>query len=157
MEEMEVAGIAIDNNNMPIIILKNTVGEKVLPIWVGVYEAQSILFALEGIVPPRPLTHDLLKSVIENIGAHVDKIIINALHNNTYFAKVYISFDGSSVEVDARPSDAIALALRTSSPIFVTDPVISTITMPPHPIDDDEVKRFKEELKKLNSKDLSQF
>jgi len=157
MEEMEVTGIAIDNNNMPIIILKNMDGEKVLPIWVGIYEAQAILFALEGIVPPRPLTHDFLKSVIENIGAQVDKIIINALHHNTYFAKVYIHFNGASIEVDARPSDAIALALRTSSPIFVTDPVISTITMPPHPIDEEEVKRFKDNLKGLSSKDLSQF
>lgn len=154
MEEMKVVGIALDNN-IPIIILKNSNGEKVLPIWVGVYEAQAILLALEGVVPPRPLTHDLLKSVIENVGAMVDKIIINALHNNTYFAKVYINFDGSSIAVDARPSDAIALALRTSSPIFVTDPVISTINMPPHPIDDDEVKRFKEELKKLDPKDLT--
>jgi hypothetical protein len=142
---------------MPIIILKNHNGKKVLPIWVGMFEAQAILFALEGIIPPRPLTHDLLKSVIENMGAGVDKIIINALHNNTYFAKVYISFDGASFEVDSRPSDAIALALRTNSPIFVTDPVLSTITMPPHPIGEDEVKKFKDELKNLNISDLSQF
>lgn len=156
MEEMQVVGIAIDNN-VPIIVLKNSEGEKVLPIWVGSYEAQAVLLALEGVVPPRPLTHDLLKSVIENIGGCVDKIIINALHNNTYFAKIYINFDGTSIEIDARPSDAIALALRTSSPIFVTDPVISTLSKPPHPIDDDEVEKFKEELKKLGSKDLPQF
>jgi len=156
MEEMKVTGIAIDNNNMPIIILRSEDGKKVLPIWVGMFEAQAILFALEGVVPPRPLTHDLLKSVIEHMGGEVDKIIINALHENTYFARIHISLDGSSISVDSRPSDAIALALRTSSPIFVTDPVISTITMPPHPIDDEEVKKFKDELKNLNMKDISQ-
>lgn len=156
MEEMKVSGIAIDDNNMPIIVLKNHNGKKVLPIWVGIFEAQAILFALEGVIPPRPLTHDLLKSVIENMGAEVDKIIINALHNNTYFAKVCISLDGNSVDVDARPSDAIALALRTNSPIFVTDPVLSTITMPPHPIGDDEVRKFKKELENLNIDDIFQ-
>lgn len=154
---MSVSGIAIDTNNMPIIVLKNHDGKKVLPIWVGMFEAQAILFALEGVVPPRPLTHDLLKSIIENMGAGVDRIIINALQNNTYFAKVCLSFNGTSVEVDSRPSDAIALALRTGSPIFVTDHVISTITMPPHPIDDDEVKKFKDELKTLSPKDISLF
>lgn len=149
MEEMRVSGIAVDNNNMPIIVLRNHDGKKILPIWVGIFEAQAILFALEGITPPRPLTHDLLKSVIEGIGAGIDKIIINALQDNTYFAKVYIRFNGTSIDVDSRPSDAIALALRTASPIFVTDPVISTVNMPSHPIDDEEVRKFKDALKNL--------
>ncbi|MEW6607323.1 MAG: bifunctional nuclease family protein [bacterium] len=154
IEQMKVVGIAVDNNNMPIIVLKNEDGQKALPIWVGIFEAQAILFALEGILPPRPLTHDLLKSVIETMGGEVDKIVITALCNNTYFAKLFINYGNNLVEVDSRPSDAIALALRTDSPIFVTDHVISTISMPQHPIDDEEMKRFKEELKNLNPKDI---
>lgn len=157
MEKMSVSGIAIDTNNMPIIVLKNHDGKKVLPIWVGMFEAQAILFALEGVVPPRPLTHDLLKSIIEKMGAKVDKIIINTLQNNTYFAMVRLSFNETSIDIDSRPSDAIALALRTDSPIFVADHVISTITMPQHPIDDEEVKKFKDELKTLSTKDISPF
>ncbi|MDI6793748.1 MAG: bifunctional nuclease family protein [bacterium] len=155
MVEMQVAGIALDaKNNMPIIILRDRRGDRVLPIWVGLYEAQAILFALEGISPSRPLTHDLLKSVVENLRSEVVKVVINALRDNTYFAQITLGLNGKSVEVDSRPSDAIALALRTSTPIYVLDPVLNSSVMPTDPIDDNEVRLFKEKLKDLTVSDL---
>ncbi|MDI6704145.1 MAG: bifunctional nuclease family protein [bacterium] len=154
---MNVAGVALDpNTNMPIVILREDGGKKILPIWVGIFEAQSILFALEKVKLPRPFTHDLLKSVIENLGAKVERIVINAIKDDTYFARINLIINGSKVEIDSRPSDAIALALRTSSPIYVHDPVINVATMPPNPIDDEEVKRFKERLKDFKLEDLGQ-
>lgn len=157
MIEMNVAGVALDTKtNMPIIILKEDGGKKILPIWVGIFEAQSILFALEKVELPRPFTHDLLKSVIESLGAKVERIVINAIKDNTYFAKINLIINGNNVEIDSRPSDAIALALRTSSPIYVYDPVINVATMPPNPIDDEEVKRFKERLKDFKLGDFGQ-
>ncbi|MEW5767002.1 MAG: bifunctional nuclease family protein [bacterium] len=155
MIEMNVAGIALDaKSSMPIIILRDVKGNRVIPIWVGLFEAQAILFALEGIKPPRPLTHDLLKSVVENLGSRVAKVVINALRDNTYFAQITFALNGKSVEVDSRPSDAIALALRVSAPIYIHDHVLNTATMPGNPIDDREVKAFKEQLKDLTISDL---
>lgn len=155
MIEMNVAGIALDaRSNMPIIILRDVNGKRVLPIWVGLFEAQSILFALEGIKPPRPLTHDLLKSIVENLGSQVAKVVINALRDNTYFAQITFALNGKSVNVDSRPSDAIALALRVSAPIYIHDYVLNTATMPAKPIDDGEVKAFREKLKNFTISDL---
>jgi hypothetical protein len=154
MVKVEVAGIVLDSKtNMPIIILKDETGKKILPIWVGLFEAQAILFALEGIKPPRPMTHDLLKNVIETLGATVGSVVINALQENTYFAKVNLRCDGKPMEIDSRPSDAIALALRTSSPIYISEPVLNATLMPSHPIDEEEIKRFKEKLKDLKAGD----
>jgi hypothetical protein len=155
MTEMKVAGVALDSKtNMPIVILKDKKGEKILPIWVGLFEAQAILFGLEGIRFPRPFTHDLLKNVIENLGAKVNRIVINALRDNTYFAQISLTVDSSCILVDSRPSDAIALALRTSSPIYVSEPVLNAATMPQRPIDEEEVAKFREKLKDLKPEDL---
>jgi len=155
MIEVKVAGIAMDSSNMPIIILKDEQGKRVLPIWVGLFEAQAILFALEGIISPRPLTHDLLKTIIETVGVSVHGIVINAIQDNTYFAKIELQVNGHLEEIDSRPSDAIALALRTAAPIYVSDPVLSMATMPQTPIDDNEVEAFKDMLKDLKPKDIS--
>lgn len=155
MIKMDISGIAIDNNNMPLVILKGN--DTVLPIWIGMVEAQSILFALEGIVPPRPLTHDLLKSIIEQMGAKLERIVITAIHNNTYFARLQLSFHDDIIEIDSRPSDAIVLALRLSSPIYVSEHVLSTIIMPDCPIEDDEISKFKEDLKNLKPSDTNQL
>jgi hypothetical protein len=155
MIEMKVAGIALDTvSNMPIVILKDKEGKKSLPIWIGIFEAQAILLALENIQPPRPLTHDLLRTTIEDLGAKVAKVVINALRDNTYFAKISLHIDSREIEIDSRPSDAIALALRADSPIFVNDPVLSAATMPPTPIGDEEVKKFKEKLKDIKPEDF---
>lgn len=153
--QMKVAGVALDaKSNMPIVLLSGENDKQILPIWIGIFEAQAILFALEGIKTPRPLTHDLLKDIIAGFKAEVESVVINALKDNTYFATISLKLNGKRVEVDARPSDAIAIALRTESPIFVTEPVINATTMPQWPIDEDEIEKFKESLKNFKPEDL---
>lgn len=156
MIEMKVLGIALDskNNNVPIVILSDRENKKVLPIWIGFFEAQAILLALEQIPVSRPLTHDLMSNIINKLDGKVTSIVINALKNNTYFAKINIDKDNELVEIDSRPSDAIALALREKAAIFVPDPVLNKASMPKQPINEDEVKKFKEKLKNLTFKDF---
>ena len=123
--EMKVKGLMIDPvSNMPIIILKNPDGSTVLPIWVGIFEANAIAMQLEDVVSPRPMTHDLLKNVIEGLRANVAQVVITDLKDNTFFANIHLNQDGKEYTVDARPSDAMALALRTSAPIYVSREVL---------------------------------
>src|SRR5712691_6720714 len=122
---MKIKGLMIDPiTNMPIIILRDTGGESVLPIWVGIFEANAIALELEKIVPPRPMTHDLLRDVITSLGARIQRIAVTELKDNTFYALIHLSQNGRTFEVDARPSDAIALALRAQAPIFVEKTVI---------------------------------
>ena len=124
-EEMKIKGLMIDPvSNMPIIILKNPSGESVLPIWVGIFEANAIAMELEEVVSPRPMTHDLLKNVIEGMRAQVKRVVITDLKENTFFAAIHLDRDGEGFTIDSRPSDAMALALRTSAPIFVEQQVL---------------------------------
>ncbi|OGU33640.1 MAG: hypothetical protein A2068_01785 [Ignavibacteria bacterium GWB2_35_6b] len=106
------------------LLLKETYGSRRLPIIIGAFEAQAITLEIEGIKPPRPLTHDLLKSLIDNLGANVSEVIISELKENTFYAKIKIEVSSMENEIDARPSDAIALAVRTGSPIYVSDEVM---------------------------------
>ena len=123
--EMKVKGLMIDPvSNMPIIILKNSDGNTVLPIWVGIFEANAIAMQLEEVVSPRPMTHDLLKNVIEGLAANVAQVVITDLKDNTFFANIHLSRNGEEYTVDARPSDAMALALRAEAPIFVSREVL---------------------------------
>ncbi len=114
-----------------IVVLREDEGERFLPIWIGPFEADSITMQLQGMEVHRPLTHDLLKNVIETLGAEVLHIIINGLEKNTYFARIVLDVDGDSVEIDSRPSDAIALAVRVSAPIYVTEEVMDTAALQP--------------------------
>jgi bifunctional DNase/RNase len=114
-----------------IVVLREDEGERFLPIWIGPFEADSITMQLQGMEVHRPLTHDLLKNVIETLGAEVLHIIINGLEKNTYFARIVLDVDGDSVEIDSRPSDAIALAVRVSAPIYVTDEVMDQAALQP--------------------------
>jgi len=123
--EMTIKGLMIDPiTNMPIIILRDQEGQRILPIWVGVFEANAIALQIENVQTPRPMTHDLLKNVIDDLSARVDRIVVTELKENTFYALIHLRTNGHSIEVDARPSDAIALALRTQSPIFVEEAVI---------------------------------
>jgi len=123
--EMTIKGLMVDPvTNMPIIILRDKDGQKVLPIWVGVFEANAIALQIENVSTPRPMTHDLLKNVIQDLEAAVTKIVVSDLRDNTFYAVIYLQRDGETVAIDARPSDAIALALRTHVPIFVEEMVI---------------------------------
>jgi bifunctional DNase/RNase len=123
--EMTIKGLMIDPiTNMPIIILRDQEGQRILPIWVGVFEANAIALQIENVQTPRPMTHDLLKNVIDDLSAQVERIVVTDLKENTFYALIHLRTNGHSIEIDARPSDAIALALRTRSPIFVEEAVI---------------------------------
>ena len=123
--QMKVRGLMYDPfNNAFIIILRDEQEKEVLPIWIGKPEAGAISFALEGVFTPRPMTHDLMKNILESSNAKVISIVITDLKDNTYFAKIHVSYKDSEYTVDSRPSDAISLALRVDAPIFATDDVI---------------------------------
>ena len=127
--EMEVSKIRIDERRgEQVIVLKERHGNRVLPIIIGISEVTAIKMKVSGIQPPRPLTHDLLRAIISQLGAKLARIIINKLEFNTFFAKLVVqASDGSIQEVDARPSDSIALALRAESPIFVAEDVLNQV------------------------------
>ncbi|HBE43903.1 MAG TPA: hypothetical protein DDW17_00245 [Deltaproteobacteria bacterium] len=125
LKEMKVAGITVDPfTNTPIVILKDLEEKDVLPIWIGLLEASSIATAIENIQTPRPMTHDLLKNILDALGIKVIKIEVNDLRDNTYFALIHFDVNKKRLVIDARPSDAIALALRTGASIFVEESVI---------------------------------
>ena len=125
MVEMKVEGLTLDPlTNMPIIILKDSTGSKALPIWVGYFEANAIALEIEQVSTPRPMTHDLLKNLIQNMKAEVNHILVSELKDNTFYAIISLVYKDITLTIDSRPSDAIALALRTKSPIFVEEKVI---------------------------------
>jgi hypothetical protein len=123
--QMTIKGLMIDPiTNMPIIVLRDQSGQRILPIWVGVFEANAIALQMENVETPRPMTHDLLRNILEDLRARVERIVVCDLRENTFYAEIHLDSGGRAVTVDARPSDAIALALRTRSPIFVEESVI---------------------------------
>jgi bifunctional DNase/RNase len=124
--EMELSRIIInETSDQQIIVLKERHGQRSFPIVIGIGEVFAIDRRLKGIKPPRPMTHDLLQGVIESLGARVEKIVINDLRNHTFFAKIYLSMNGRTVEVDSRPSDAIALGTASNTPIYVAEHVLN--------------------------------
>ncbi len=123
--EVVVKGLTLDPiTNSPIIVLKDKVSERVLPIWINAFEASAISMQIENVTPPRPMTHDLLRNVIADLDGRVDRIVVCDLRENTFYALVHLTVRGQALAIDARPSDAIALALRTASPILVDERVI---------------------------------
>ncbi|OPY78760.1 MAG: hypothetical protein A4E64_00699 [Syntrophorhabdus sp. PtaU1.Bin058] len=125
LKEMKIAGITVDPfTNTPIVLLKDLEEKDVLPIWIGLLEASSIATALENIQTPRPMTHDLLKNILDQLGIKVIKIEVNDLKDNTYYALLHLDVNGKRLTIDARPSDALAIALRTGASIFVEESVI---------------------------------
>lgn len=123
--EMKVKGLVVDPiSKMPIVVLENPRNEQILPIWIGVFEANAIALTIENVPTPRPMTHDLLKSFLDKVGIAIEKIVVNDVRNNTFYALIHCRRDGQVLVVDSRPSDAIALALRMSSPIFVEEEVV---------------------------------
>jgi uncharacterized protein len=127
MIEMTLAGVRIElPGNQPIVLLREAGGERFLPIWIGQPEAAAIALALQGVVTPRPMTHDLLKNILEGIKARVTSVVITALKDNTFYAQIALATGAANVPIDARPSDAIALALRVNAPIFVAKAVFDS-------------------------------
>ncbi|MFQ6067758.1 MAG: bifunctional nuclease family protein [bacterium] len=157
MIEVTVSKVAIDvNSKMPVIVLKEKDGDKTLPIWIGLFEAQAIALALENVRPPRPLTHDLAKSLIEKLKGRVDRVVISDLRHNTFYARILMRRNGEPLQVDSRPSDAIALALRLKVPIFIDETVLDKIAVGDKPpIKEAEIEDFKKRLKDLKPEDFS--
>jgi len=123
--EMKVKGLVVDPiSKMPIVVLENPRNEQILPIWIGVFEANAIALTIENVPTPRPMTHDLLKSFLDKLEIAIEKIVVNDVRNNTFYALIHCRRAGQEMVVDSRPSDAIALALRMSSPIFVEEEVV---------------------------------
>jgi len=159
---MAISGLTIDPlTNSPIVILKEIDGEKTLPIWIGLLEATAIASELEGIKFSRPMTHDLLKNIMEMIDVEVIKIEVCDLRNNTYYALIHFRHGDNEMSIDARPSDALALSLRVNAPIFVSDEVIrnsSRIDLKAEPQDKSEKgKKWQEILESLNPEDFGKY
>ncbi len=156
--EMTIKGLMIDPiTNMPIIILRDQDGQRVLPIWVGVFEANAIALQIENVQTPRPMTHDLLKNILDDLAARVDRIVVTELKENTFYARIHLDSRGQTIAVDARPSDAIALALRTQSPIFVDETVIQSARTVEDGKEAMDVNRLQKWLENLSDDELGKY
>ena len=148
--EMTIKGLMVDPiTNMPIVVLKDKDGERVLPIWVGVFEANAIALQIENVATPRPMTHDLLHNVIVDLDGAVDRVVVSDLQESTFFAIIHLTVKGEHLVVDARPSDAIALALRARAPILVEEAVIDnakTVDFASESVDSDRLQQWLESL-----------
>jgi len=142
---------------MPIVMLKDMQGERVLPIWVGIFEANAIALQIENIATPRPMTHDLLRNVIKDLDGTVERVVVCDLRDNTFYAVIYLNVRGESVAIDARPSDAIALALRTRSPILVDETVIDNARTVDLSSDREDSKHLKKWLEELDPDELGKY
>ncbi|MDX1390136.1 MAG: bifunctional nuclease family protein [Acidobacteriota bacterium] len=157
--EMKIKGLMIDPvSQMPIIILKNDSGDSVLPIWVGIFEANAIAMQLENVASPRPMTHDLLKNVIEGLRARISRIVITDLRENTFYATILLERNGGDpLSIDSRPSDAMALALRAQAPIFVEQSVLDKSASPDAGGDSEETERLRRWLETVEPEELGKY
>ena len=156
--EMTIKGLMVDPvTNMPIVILRDDSGGRVLPIWVGIFEANAIALQIENVTTPRPMTHDLLRNVITDLDGAVEKIVVSDLKDNTFYALIYVRFQGELIAVDARPSDAIALALRVSAPIFVEETVVKNAKNLEFTPDKGDSERLTQWLENLDPEDLGKY
>jgi uncharacterized protein len=156
--EMKIRGLMMDPvTNMPIVILKDVNGSSVLPIWVGIYEANAIALEIEKVATPRPMTHDLIKTLLLGLSARIQKVVVNELKEDTFYALIWLERDGETISVDSRPSDALALALRLDCPIFVEDTVLKSSKLAAsmaEKVNNDELRRW---LEGLSDEDLGRY
>jgi hypothetical protein len=157
--EMKIRGLMMDPvTNMPIVVLKDVGSDQVLPIWVGIYEANAIALEIEKVTTPRPMTHDLIKNVLTGLEANVQKIVVNELRDDTFFAIIWIERGGELISIDSRPSDALALALRVDCPIFVEEQVLRSSKvaggLAEGKVSNDEMRRW---LENLGDEDLGRY
>lgn len=157
MRQMKVDKLGIDLlTHDPVVILKDMDGSHYLPILIGPFEATAIALALEGAPVPRPLSHDLMRSILETLSANLEQVIIHDIRDSTFFAKLIVRSDGELQEIDARPSDGIALALRMQAPIYVSDKIVlEEASAEKKPVDDTEMARFKKFLDELKPSDFN--
>jgi len=159
MVEVKIEGLILDPmTNMPIVLLKNLSGNKALPIWVGIYEANAIASVLENVHTPRPLTHELIHNILSGVEANVERVVVSDLRENTFYAIIFLMRAGKLFKIDSRPSDAIAIALRNKAPIFVSEKVFEdakVLDIDEHEsLKHTEKQNLKEWLKNLNPKDF---
>jgi bifunctional DNase/RNase len=156
--EMKIRGLMMDPvTNMPIVILKDVGGDAVLPIWVGVYEANAIAMEIEKITTPRPMTHDLLKNLLIGLDTRVHKIVVSELKDETFFAVIWLEREGHIISIDSRPSDALALALRMDCPIYVADEVLKSSKLSTANADRVSAEELRKWLEGLNDEDLGRY
>ncbi len=156
--EMKIRGLVMDPvTNMPIVILKDTNGTAVLPIWVGIYEANAIALEIEKVATPRPMTHDLLRNLLMGLEAHVHKVVVNELRDDTFFALIWLEKDGQVMSIDSRPSDALALALRVDCPIYVEDDVLKNSKVAATSSDKASNEELRKWLEGLNDDDMGRY
>jgi uncharacterized protein len=156
--EMKIRGLMMDPvTNMPIVVLKDINGSTILPIWVGVYEANAIALEIEKVSTPRPMTHDLIKTLLLGLEAGVRKVVVSELRDDTFYALIWLEREGQLISVDSRPSDALAIALRLDCPIFVDDSVLKSskkASSVSEKVNDEEMRRW---LEGLNDEDLGRY
>lgn len=159
MIELQVGGLGFDPRNLsPIVLLRDQEEMNFLPIWIGVFEAAAIAMEMQGVSPPRPMTHDLAKNIIEGMGGKILRVIINDIKDGTFYAVIEIETkDGKIVKFDSRPSDAIAMAIRAHVPIYVSEVVMMQAKLVNAEKDAEETKKFKEFIEKLNPEDFTRF
>lgn len=155
MVEVTLVGVRVDlPSNQPIVLLKEVGGDRYLPIWIGAVEATAIAFALQGIQTPRPMTHDLLRDILKETGVEVERILINDLVEQTFYALIRMSSAGEAKEISSRPSDAIALAVRTAVPIFASEEVLDQAGIELKDDEETEVEKFREFLDQVIPEDF---
>ncbi len=156
MIEMNLVGVRVElPTNQPIVLLQERGGERYLPIWIGGGEATAIALALQGIVAPRPLTHDLMKNVLEELGVRIERIVITELKEGTFYAIIEMSQNGTRHEISSRPSDAIALAVRVNVPIFANEEVLTEASIVIRDDEEQEVEKFREFLDHVSPEDFA--
>jgi len=156
--EMKIRGLMMDPmTNMPMVVLKEVSGTSILPIWVGIYEANAIALEIEKVLTPRPMTHDLIKLLLTGLETGVRKVVVSDLKDDTYYAVIWLEKEGSLISVDSRPSDALAIALRLDCPIYVDETVLKTSKAAgsvSEKVNDAEIRRW---LENLNDEDLGRY
>ena len=156
--EMKIRGLLMDPvTNMPIVILKDVNGTAVLPIWVGIYEANAIALEIEKVATPRPMTHDLLKNLLLGLEARVHKVVVSDLRDDTFYALIWLERDGQVISIDSRPSDALALALRVDCPIYVEDEVLKNSKVSGAASDKVNNEELRKWLENLNDEDIGRY
>ena len=156
--EMKIRGLMMDpSTNMPIVILKDTNGNYVLPIWVGVYEANAIALEIEKVSTPRPMTHDLIKNLLLGLNTAVHKVVVNDLREDTFYALIWLEQDGQTISIDSRPSDALALALRLDCPIYVEESVLKTSKVSSSASEKVSSEEMRKWLENLNDEDMGRY
>jgi bifunctional DNase/RNase len=158
MIEMQIGGLGFDPRNLsPLVLLRDHEEINFLPIWIGIFEAAAIAMELQAVKPPRPMTHDLMRNFIETLGGQLQRVVINEIKEGTFFANIEVEKGGKIIKLDARPSDAIALAVRAHIPVFVSEVVMMQAKLVNAEKDADETKKFKDFIENMKPEDFTRY